>query len=114
MLLSCYYYEHKFRVITIYILQERKKVETTMITPPGSLFVCLLAYLFTAISGYRGIVYYDTYRVSILKLHKLAVSDLLSAAIPGKDLPLFPKTIQSFYFTFSSSSLTLAVTFFDN
>ena len=76
-----------------------------MINPSGSLFVCLLAYLFTAISGYRGIVYYDTYRVSILKLRRLAVSDLLSTAIPGKDSPLFPKIIQSFYFTFRQAAL---------
>ena len=76
-----------------------------MITPPGSVFVCLLAYIFTANDGYRVIVYHDTYRVLMLKLRRLAVSDLLSTAILGKDSPLFPKIIQSFYFTFLQAAL---------
>ena len=96
MLLLAYYYEHKFRVITIYIPQERKKVETTMITPPGSLFVCLLASVsfYAAISGMAIAVLFTTITFVSQFLIRLAVSALLSTAIPGKDSPLFPKIIQ--------------------
>ena len=74
----------------------KNKVETTMITPPGSLFVCLLASVsfFTAISGMAIAVLFTTITFVSQFLIRLAVSALLSTAIPGKDSPLFPKIIQ--------------------
>ena len=91
-----YYFKHKRRLSLSTYPKKQKKSGDDNDNPTQ-----VLVSLFTSLSfygdlwlGYRGIVYYNTYSVSILKLRRLAVSDLLSTAIPGKDSPLSPKIIQ--------------------